>query len=139
MSGSVQAQVIVSGVGDWRYVDCVSKQGGKLQALEYVRALFNIPRSHCLSAGDSGNDILMLQGNLQNTLMAVNSLMLCSICCQTQIAQKSCTSPRVGIDTHAFDMFGVFKYLSTFLGEVHCCHPSEQMSSSLSTGVQVKA
>ena len=57
-----QVQVIVSGVGDWRYVDCVSKQGGKLQALEYVRALFNIPRSHCVSAGDSGNDILMLKG-----------------------------------------------------------------------------
>ena len=54
--------MIVSGVGEWRYVDCVSHQGGKLQALEYVRALFNIPRSQCVSAGDSGNDILMLKG-----------------------------------------------------------------------------
>lgn len=59
----LQVQVIVSGIGDWRYVDCVSNQGGKLQALEYVRSLFNIPRSHCVSAGDSGNDILMLQGS----------------------------------------------------------------------------
>ena len=62
LCGAPQVQVIVSGIGDWRYVDCVSNQGGKLQALEYVRSLFNIPRSHCVSAGDSGNDILMLQG-----------------------------------------------------------------------------
>ena len=58
----MQVQVIVSGTGDWRYVDCVSAQGGKLQALEYVRTAFSIPRAQCLSAGDSGNDILMLKG-----------------------------------------------------------------------------
>ena len=58
----LQVQVIVSGTGDWRYVDCVSAQGGKLAALEHVRRLFNVPRSRAVAAGDSGNDILMLAG-----------------------------------------------------------------------------
>ena len=37
-------------------------KGGKLEALEYVRTLFSIPRDRCVAAGDSGNDILMLEG-----------------------------------------------------------------------------
>ena len=55
-------RVIVSGTGDWRYVDCVSSRGGKLQALERVRTLFSVPKGRCVAAGDSGNDILMLEG-----------------------------------------------------------------------------
>jgi hypothetical protein len=43
-------------------VDCVSIRGGKLQALERVRTLFSVPRGRCVAAGDSGNDILMLEG-----------------------------------------------------------------------------
>ena len=54
--------MIVSGTGGWRYVDCVSSRAGKLQALERVRALFSVPRDRCVAAGDSGNDILMLEG-----------------------------------------------------------------------------
>ena len=52
----------MSGVGDYRYVDCVAIKAGKQEALEYIRALFNIPLTHCMAAGDSGNDILMLEG-----------------------------------------------------------------------------
>ncbi len=59
-----QVRVIVSGTGDWRYVDCVSSRGGKLQALERVRTLFSVPKGRCVAAGDSGNDILMLEGRL---------------------------------------------------------------------------
>lgn len=55
-------RIIVSGTGDWRYVDCVSIRGGKLEALERVRTLFSVPRDRCVAAGDSGNDILMLEG-----------------------------------------------------------------------------
>lgn len=55
-------RIITSGMGSWRYVDCVSIHGGKLEALEYVRTLFSIPRERCVAAGDSGNDILMLEG-----------------------------------------------------------------------------
>ena len=43
-------------------MDCVSIRGGKLQALERVRTLFSVPRGRCVAAGDSGNDILMLEG-----------------------------------------------------------------------------
>lgn len=43
-------------------MDCVSIRGGKLQALERVRTLFSVPRGRCIAAGDSGNDILMLEG-----------------------------------------------------------------------------
>ncbi len=58
----MQVRIIVSGVGDYRYVDCVAIRAGKQEALEYIRALFNIPLTHCMAAGDSGNDILMLEG-----------------------------------------------------------------------------
>jgi hydroxymethylpyrimidine pyrophosphatase-like HAD family hydrolase len=37
-------------------------KGGKFEALEYVRTLFGVPRERCVAAGDSGNDILMLEG-----------------------------------------------------------------------------
>ena len=57
-----QVRLIVSGVGEWRYVDCVAIKAGKQEALEYIRAMFNIPLSHCMAAGDSGNDTLMLEG-----------------------------------------------------------------------------
>ena len=52
----------MSGVGSWRYVDCVAIRAGKLQALEYVRTLYGVPLDRCVAAGDSGNDILMLEG-----------------------------------------------------------------------------
>ena len=57
-----QVRIIVSGVGQWRYVDCVAIRAGKLQALEYVRTLYGVPLDRCVAAGDSGNDILMLEG-----------------------------------------------------------------------------
>ena len=40
----VRVQLITSGCGDWRYVDCVAKKGGKLAALEYVRTMYGIDR-----------------------------------------------------------------------------------------------
>ena len=64
-AGALQARIIQSGTGDWRYVDCVAARAGKLQALERVRALFGVPRERCAAAGDSGNDILMLEGAQQ--------------------------------------------------------------------------
>ena len=57
-----QVRIIISGVGSWRYVDCVAIRAGKLQALEYVRTLYGVPLDRCVAAGDSGNDILMLEG-----------------------------------------------------------------------------
>lgn len=42
----------------------VAVKGGKLEALEYVRSLFGVPRDRCMAVGDSGNDILMLEGRI---------------------------------------------------------------------------
>eukprot|EP00873_Tetraselmis_striata_P021949 jgi/Tetstr1/442213/TSEL_030360.t1 len=58
----VQVRIITSGNGEWRYVDCVAIRAGKLEALEYVRTLYGVPKTRCVAAGDSGNDILMLEG-----------------------------------------------------------------------------
>ena len=62
VSNPAQVRIIVSGVGSWRYVDCVAIRAGKLEALEYVRMLYGVPLDRCVAAGDSGNDILMLEG-----------------------------------------------------------------------------
>lgn len=72
----------MSGVGDYRYVDCVAINAGKQEALEYIRTLYNIPLTHCVAAGDSGNDTLMLEGlpfacvNLQ--ALAASCLDICA-------------------------------------------------------------
>jgi hydroxymethylpyrimidine pyrophosphatase-like HAD family hydrolase len=36
---------------------------GKEQALQYVRRMYGIAEHSCVAAGDSGNDILMLEGD----------------------------------------------------------------------------
>lgn len=59
----LEVRIIVSGSGDWRYIDCVPSSAGKQEALEYVRSLFGISKRLCVAAGDSGNDILMLEGD----------------------------------------------------------------------------
>lgn len=58
----VQAQLITSGLGTWRYLDCVAVRAGKLNALEHVRKMYSVLPNNCMAAGDSGNDILMLGG-----------------------------------------------------------------------------
>lgn len=59
-----KAQIICSGTGGWRYIDCVPLKGGKLRALEYVKEIYNISTNRCVAAGDSCNDILMLGGKI---------------------------------------------------------------------------
>jgi len=58
----VSANVISSGHGGWKYVDIVPIRAGKLEALDYVRRRFGFPSGHTVACGDSGNDILMLNG-----------------------------------------------------------------------------
>jgi hydroxymethylpyrimidine pyrophosphatase-like HAD family hydrolase len=55
--------MIISGSGSHRYLDCVSVKAGKEKALQYVREQYNIPEHLCVAAGDSGNDVLMLEGD----------------------------------------------------------------------------
>jgi len=40
---TLQARIIISGAGDWRYLDVVHKLAGKLEALEWVRQVYNVP------------------------------------------------------------------------------------------------
>lgn len=40
-------------------------RAGKHEALEYVRTLYGVPKDRCVAAGDSGNDILMLEGEVR--------------------------------------------------------------------------
>ena len=56
-------RIITSGNGSHRYIDCVPVAAGKEKALQYVRQQFGIPEHLCVAAGDSGNDILMLEGS----------------------------------------------------------------------------
>lgn len=46
----------------YRFLDIVSKQAGKLEALNYVREMYKFSIENTIACGDSGNDILMLSG-----------------------------------------------------------------------------
>ncbi|GFR50917.1 hypothetical protein Agub_g13235 [Astrephomene gubernaculifera] len=59
----LEVRIITSGNGSHRYIDCVPVAAGKEKALQYVRQQFGIPEHLCVAAGDSGNDILMLEGD----------------------------------------------------------------------------
>ncbi|KAG2447799.1 hypothetical protein HYH02_007256 [Chlamydomonas schloesseri] len=59
----LEVRIITSGNGSHRYIDCVPQSAGKEKALQYVRQQFGIPEHLCVAAGDSGNDILMLEGD----------------------------------------------------------------------------
>ena len=61
-AGSVKANLITSGSGDWRFLDIVPTSAGKLQALNYVRNRYGFEVEATVACGDSGNDILMLAG-----------------------------------------------------------------------------
>jgi hypothetical protein len=56
-----QGHIIASGAGEWRYLDVVAERGGKLEAIEWVRALYGIPAGRCMTAGDSFNDVEMFK------------------------------------------------------------------------------
>ena len=58
----LSAQYVVSGMGEFLYLDVLSSQAGKRHAMDYVRRLFGISNERVVVAGDSGNDVLMLEG-----------------------------------------------------------------------------
>lgn len=59
---NLEFKIISSGTMEWRYIDCVSGHAGKHAALEHIRSLFGVAVNRTVAAGDSGNDILMLEG-----------------------------------------------------------------------------
>lgn len=50
-----------------RFLDIVSHQAGKLEALEHVRKSHGFDKDATIACGDSGNDILMLAGEKHRT------------------------------------------------------------------------
>jgi Sucrose-6F-phosphate phosphohydrolase len=69
-------QFIVSGMGEFLYVDVLSVHAGKRRATEHVRRLFGISKERVVVAGDSGNDILMLEGARQRAEPACSAAVL---------------------------------------------------------------
>jgi hypothetical protein len=62
MTQGVLHKLVVSGKGEWRYCDILPAEAGKLQALEYARTVLGFSQDQTVAAGDSGNDIDMLDG-----------------------------------------------------------------------------
>lgn len=91
-AAALQARIITSGCGDWRYFDCVAYLAGKLEALEYVRRMYNVPHARCVAAGDSCNDILMLEGD--NKAIVVNNAQVGAAACCTCWPAQCCLSVR---------------------------------------------
>jgi hydroxymethylpyrimidine pyrophosphatase-like HAD family hydrolase len=58
----IRHRLVVSGSGDWRFMDLVPAEAGKLQALEYARRTMEFEPHQTVACGDSGNDIDMLEG-----------------------------------------------------------------------------
>jgi sucrose-6F-phosphate phosphohydrolase len=61
-AAGVAHRLIVSGAGEWHYIDVVPARAGKAQALEYARAALGFDAAATVACGDSGNDVDMLQG-----------------------------------------------------------------------------
>ncbi|KAL4425696.1 hypothetical protein ABPG75_009712 [Micractinium tetrahymenae] len=68
-ASGVAHRLVVSGSGGWRFVDLVPRQAGKLQALEYARRRLGFAPEHTVAAGDSGNDIDMLEGEHKSIIV----------------------------------------------------------------------
>ena len=58
----VEAKLVYSGSGDWKYLDILARSAGKLESLEFVMAMTQFQASSTYSCGDSGNDIAMMEG-----------------------------------------------------------------------------
>eukprot|EP00922_Rhytidocystis_sp_ex-Travisia-forbesii_P069416 GHVS01103575.1.p1 GENE.GHVS01103575.1~~GHVS01103575.1.p1 ORF type:complete len:449 (-),score=57.10 GHVS01103575.1:161-1507(-) len=50
---------VISGAGEWRYVDILPQEAGKLPPIEFLMTQLQFPPSQTLVCGDSGNDIDM--------------------------------------------------------------------------------
>jgi sucrose-6F-phosphate phosphohydrolase len=61
-AGHVKRNVIISYHGDLRVLDIIPINGGKRNAMEYLRRLWGFSPDSTVAAGDSANDILMLDG-----------------------------------------------------------------------------
>lgn len=57
----IHARAIISGFGDWRYIDITPRIGGKRVGVIYAQQYFKFSPARTVVAGDSGNDIEMFR------------------------------------------------------------------------------
>jgi sucrose-6F-phosphate phosphohydrolase len=57
----IHARAIISGCGDYRYVDITPRIGGKRMGVRYAQQYFHFDNDRTIVAGDSGNDIEMFR------------------------------------------------------------------------------
>lgn len=59
-NSGISYRVVVSGLGDWRFVDTLPANAGKAAALAHVAAALGFAPADVVAAGDGGNDVDML-------------------------------------------------------------------------------
>lgn len=108
----VEARLILSGKGDWRYLDIVSINAGKLQALEFVRQKYGFAHNRTIACGDSGNDKDMLSG--QNLAIVVGNAQpdLMKWVNETQLNPSDKNARLLVTDAHMAE--GILEGLATF-------------------------
>lgn len=108
----VEARLILSGKGDWRYLDIVSINAGKLQALEFVRQKYGFAHNRTVACGDSGNDKDMLSG--QNLAIVVGNAQpdLMKWINDTQLKPSDKNARLLVTDAHMAE--GILEGLATF-------------------------
>ena len=108
----VEAHLILSGKGDWRFLDIVAINAGKLHALEFVRQKYGFAHNRTIACGDSGNDKDMLSG--QNLAVVVGNAQpdLLEWVNDTQLNAHE-KEPRLVV-TNAFMANGILEGLQTF-------------------------
>ncbi len=108
----VEARLILSGKGDWRYLDIVSINAGKLQALEFVRQKYGFAHDRTVACGDSGNDKDMLSG--QNLAIVVGNAQpdLMKWVNETQLSLSDENARLIVTDAHMAK--GILEGLATF-------------------------
>lgn len=58
----LKVRTILSGSGDYRYIDFTPFKGGKSMGVLYAQRIFGFDVNRTIVAGDSGNDITMFKG-----------------------------------------------------------------------------
>ena len=70
---NIKYKAIVSGKGEWRFLDLVPEKAGKLAALEFVRTSLGFTSDATMACGDSGNDMDMLDGGGHHAVVVGNA------------------------------------------------------------------
>lgn len=81
----VRAQFVVSGMGEFLYLDVLAARAGKRNAMDYVRRLYGVSKERVVVAGDSGNDVLMLEGAARQLPAVCHRCLVCPAVAETAL------------------------------------------------------